>query len=264
MDTLFFITAKGLSPIVRVESWVLLLLLLAAIAFQRGKFGLGQVYLYSSIATYVVLGIFPIGELLLLPLEGRFPTRPHVEAPVGIIVLGGAEDYRRTQATGLPELNEAAERFLTGIALAKAYPDSSILFSGGSGAILSSDASNARVPAQIFAEGGISASRLLLENTSRNTAENAVLALRLDLPSGGPWLLVTSAFHMPRALGAFCAAGWTNLVPYPVDFRGTGAIAIEWAPAEHIVSFNLAAKEWIGLLVYRLTGRTDSFLSEGC
>lgn len=265
MDSLFFITAKIFWFFARVESWIVLLLLLAALAFQRGQLRRGNTCLLSAISALLILGIFPVGDFFLHPLEARFPARPIVEAPAGIIVLGGAEEAPRTRATGLPAVNDAAERFLAGIALAKTYPEAKIIFSGGSGALLGSGVSGATVAAQIFADSGIAADRVVLERDSRNTAENAGLTrLRVDPTSDGPWLLVTSAFHMPRAVGAFCAAGWTNLVPYPVDFRAAGGMATGWNLARNMRNFNLAMKEWIGLVAYRMTGRTDSLLSEGC
>lgn len=112
---------------------------------------------------------------------------------------------------------------------------------------------------------GLDPDRLILEANSRNTAENAELSLRLRPEGEGGWLLVTSAFHMPRAVGTFCQAGWTDIVPWPTDFR-TSSITplIRWDLAGHLDDLNTAFKEWLGLLVYRVTDRTLALFPAGC
>ncbi len=113
---------------------------------------------------------------------------------------------------------------------------------------------------------GLPEERLIVEDRSRTTAENAVLALeRIGGSHDGAWVLVTSAWHMPRSLGTFCAAGWRNLIPYPVDYRGGAFFGdIGWGLAGNLDKVNSGVKEWIGLLAYRLTGRTAAFFPEGC
>jgi uncharacterized SAM-binding protein YcdF (DUF218 family) len=70
-----------------------------------------------------------------------------------------------------------------------------------------------------------------------------------------PWLLVTSAWHMPRALATFRKAGWI-VTPYPVDFRtGTETPWTEYSLANGAKKWQLALHEWVGLLAYRLAGR---------
>jgi uncharacterized SAM-binding protein YcdF (DUF218 family) len=88
---------------------------------------------------------------------------------------------------------------------------------------------------------GLSEDRLIVEGRSRTTAENAVFSRAIAPDLEGPWILVTSAFHMPRALRTFCAAGWHNLVPYPTDYRG-GKIwdQMGWKIAENLTDLNIA------------------------
>lgn len=95
-------------------------------------------------------------------------------------------------------------------------------------------------------------------------AENAARSLELVGRRAGPWVLVISAFHMPRAVGTFCAAGWRNIIPYPVDFRGAGQLELGWDLGGGLSKLNMGLKEWIGLVAYRVTGRMDSLWPRAC
>ncbi|WP_246003899.1 YdcF family protein [Histidinibacterium lentulum] len=248
----------------RPESWIVLLLVAALLAFRRNRPRLGQRTLLTSLLLLLGIGILPLGELLIRPLEQRFPARPEVVDPAGIIILGGAEDARTTEATGLPEVNEAGDRFLAGLALARAHPGARLIFTGGSGSLLDQGVSGADAAERLFAEAGVAPERVLLEGASRNTAENAALTRELVGAAEGPWVLVTSAFHMPRSVATFCAAGWRDVVPYPVDYRGAGNLPFGWDLAERLRTLNTVVKEWIGLVAYRLTGRTEALVPDGC
>ena len=108
---------------------------------------------------------------------------------------------------------------------------------------------------------GVASDRLVLENQSRNTHENAVFTRDLLQPeSTQSWLLITSAFHMPRSVSLFRRAGFT-VVPWPVDYRTTGDERPGFAQDNAIDSLTnttIAIREWVGLVAYRVTGRTDS------
>ena len=110
---------------------------------------------------------------------------------------------------------------------------------------------------------GVPAQRMTFENRSRNTYENATMTRAIVQPRPGErWLLVTSAAHMPRSMGIFRRAGW-NMIAYPVDYRTFGD-ARDVRPTtlalDALRRIDAALHEWIGLLVYRLTGKTDSLL----
>jgi uncharacterized SAM-binding protein YcdF (DUF218 family) len=112
----------------------------------------------------------------------------------------------------------------------------------------------------LLATLGVDPGRVLLDREARNTHENAVNAMALAQPQPGEvWLLVTSAFHMPRSIGAFRRAGWT-ITAYPVDYI-TGPserflLDLDFAGGLSLASF--AVREWVGLLAYRWFGWTDS------
>ena len=178
----------------------------------------------------------------------------------GIIVLGGGEDARASAYWGQMQFNEGGDRFAAGLALARQFPDARLLFAGGSGALrdlAGADVSEASIAERFFLDQGIDPDRLLLEGRSRNTSENARLSLTLANPEADDtWVLVTSAFHMPRAMRSFEAAGWTGLVPYPVDYRTAGFTDdIGWNLTGNLLVLNTAIRETFGQLAYRLTGR---------
>ena len=126
MDTLFFIASKVFWTLARPESWIVLLLLLSLLAFRRGRNRFGQRTLTASLAFLLAVGMLPIGEILLRPLETRFPRDPHVIDPAGIIVLGGGEIASASAASGLPEINEAGDRFIAALALAERFPEARV------------------------------------------------------------------------------------------------------------------------------------------
>ncbi len=150
-----------------------------------------------------------------------------------------------------------------GVALARAFPRAKLVFSGGSGSLLPQDETEADAARKFWRELGVPDSQMMFEDKSRNTWENALFTQKLVHPGAGErWLLVTSAWHMPRAMGIFRALGM-NPVAFPVDFRtfgtdedlkppGDGAMAVRNAET--------AIREWIGLIAYWLTGKTDALL----
>lgn len=265
METLFFVVAKSVWALIRPET---VLLALFALAVLLGHLRVRRASLWTgtlALALALVIAVLPVARLLYASLESRHPAMPQVEAPVGILILGGGEELGPRRGGGLPQVNEAGERYLAALALAHAHPDAWVMFAGGAATLSGGTGRNARMSARVFEEAGIEPSRILLENSSRNTAENAANALSVRPPGteAGPWLLVTSAWHMPRALGTFCAAGWEGLIPWPTDFR-SGRLDPGFNFAQNLRELNTATKEWVGLLGYRATGRTEQLLPEGC
>jgi uncharacterized SAM-binding protein YcdF (DUF218 family) len=196
----------------------------------------------------------------LQPIERSYPLSPSLDQVDGIIVLGGGEDPRSSAFWGQLQLQEGGERYTAALALTLRFPQARLLFTGGSGALrdlAGAETSEADMAGRFFLEQGIAPERLLLEGQSRNTAENARLSLALATPvSGETCVLVTSAFHMPRAMRSFEAAGWTGLIPWPVDYR-TSAFTdgIGWNLADNLQVLNTAVREQVGQIVYRLSGR---------
>jgi uncharacterized SAM-binding protein YcdF (DUF218 family) len=264
-DTLFFVLSKLFWFLVQPESWCVILLFLAWIALVRQWLNMARRLVGLTLALTLLIGFLPIGQVLVRPLETRFPAMPDLKTPAGIIVLGGAEDPRMAHASGLPETNDAGERLSAGVALALAYPDAPLIFAGGSGAFMGQGFSGATMAKNYFLSFGIPAERMILEHGSRNTAENAALTLEItDQTKEGPWVLVTSAFHMPRSVATFCAAGWRNIQAFPVDYRGVAPLRVNWSFSRNLDLLDIALKEWIGLVAYEVTGRVETKYAMGC
>ncbi len=234
-------------------------LLMGTRTWQR----LGRRLVGVAAAAGLAVTVLPLGTWLALPLENRFPAPARLPERVdGIVVLGGAVDQLLTAARGQPALRADAERMTAFVALARRYPAARLVFTGGSGRLARQEIKETVAARLLFEELGLDVERVLFEDRSRNTYENAVYSYRLAAPRPQEtWLLVTSAYHMPRAVGCFRRAGW-RVVPYPVDFRTGGSYG--YAPplyfAEALEELGLAAHEWVGLAAYRLMGRTDRLL----
>lgn len=265
---MFFYLAKIVWFVVQPSNAMALLLGLGIVLLLFGARRLGGYAIILSTAGVLVFGFSPAGNILIQPLEDRFPQRP-VSAdggggPVtGIVLLGGGLETIITTARGTPALNEAGDRLTTFAALARAHPEARLILSGGIGGLFFRDVDEAEVGAQLLAGLGIDPGRLELEDQSRDTYENARFSRRLANPQPGErWLLVTSAFHMPRAIGCFRTAGF-QIEAVPTDYRTRGPE--DWGRGFYAVSeglrrTDLAVREWVGLIVYFVTGRTESLL----
>ena len=211
----------------------------------------------------LLMAFGPLGGLLAGPLEARFPPPPDTMAPPdGIVVLGGAIDERLSADRDRPTLVDAAERLTAPIALKRKYPSARLVFAGGSAALRGSPHVEADVVERFWREVGLDQNDILYERRSRNTYENAMFARELLHPKPGErWLLVTSAMHMPRAVGVFREAGF-DVIAYPVDYRTSGAGRLEFprSPTKALGVVEFAAHEWVGLVVYWLAGKSDALL----
>ncbi|MGV8954553.1 MAG: YdcF family protein, partial [Cypionkella sp.] len=179
-----------------------------------------------------------------------------------IIMLGGATVGRVSAARGVTELNDAGDRLMETLRLAELYPQARLVLSGGSGALEGEVEAEAAIAAKFFVAMGIAPNRLVLEDQSRNTAENAQGTAALLGDVSGVTMLVTSAFHMPRSVGLFRKVGMA-VVPWPVDYRSTGTegVGIDLVnPVLNLTTTGVALREWIGLAVYAVTGRIDDIL----
>ncbi len=258
-----FVLSKILWPLLQPGNLVLLMLVAAVMLRWRGRDKAARKVAVVAIAGLLLMAALPLGRWLAAPLEDRFPAPTAVPAQVhGIIVLGGPELGPLSRDRGQPQLRDGAERFMAAADLARQRPSARLTFTGGSGSLSGDKTAGATVAGPIFAQLGIPAARVELESTSRNTWENATHSLATFQPTADQtWLVVTSALHMPRAMGCFRAAGWpARLVPWPVDYVTStrGARWPTWDMVDGSRRTERAVREWLGLLAYRLMGRTDA------
>jgi len=221
----------------------------------------GRKLLAFSVAALLVCGYLPIGKLLIVPLETRFsPWRAEDGEPAGIIVLGGGVDPVLSTAHGTPVIDSSGARIVVAAALARRYPRTRLVYAGGNSDLLQQQAKEADVASAMFESLGIGRERLQIEKQSRNTEENVRFSkVLVDPKPGETWLLVTSAFHMPRSIGIFRKNGFL-VQPYPVDWKTRGRsdkFTIQSNFLSGLELTNIAVHEWIGLLAYRLTGKID-------
>jgi uncharacterized SAM-binding protein YcdF (DUF218 family) len=220
----------------------------------------GRIVLAISVALIVIDGLSPFGSTLVSILEDRFPSwDAHRPPPTGFIILGGAVEPELSQAHASPALNDAAERITIVAELALRYPSAQFIFSGGNGNMLGGPPEADEVM-HLFETFGVPKERVRLERRSRNTYENALFTKELAQPKPGEtWVVVTSAYHMPRAIGSFRAVGF-NVAAYPVDWRTSAAedrsLLVEFTGG--LGATDMAAHEYIGLFTYWLTGRSSA------
>ncbi|WP_270935759.1 YdcF family protein [Falsiroseomonas oryzae] len=260
MDDVLFVASKVFWALMRPNTLALVLSVLGLVLLWR-RHRIGRWPLALGLGWYVAVFVLPVAALLTLPLEERFarPATPPAQV-TGIVVLGGAVEQDLTQAHGIPALNGAAERMTEAVALALRHPQAKLVFTGGSAAVVPGGPTEADTARRLFADLGLPPERLVFEAESRNTHENAVFTHRLLRPRPGEtWLLVTSASHMPRSMGSFRAAGW-QVVPWPVNYT-TGrdpSLWWNWPFPTRLNQAEAALREWVGLVAYRLLGRTDA------
>lgn len=221
----------------------------------KARLALGM--LWVGLAVLGLLGFKAIPDALLRPLENRYPvpTAQDVDRHVGIIVLGGATGHPGIyQAHGQVPLSEAAERMTVPVGLMRQHTKLELVFSGGEGRLLTTGMTEAELAKAFYKQQDVDMSRVQLEGGSRTTRENAYqVAALLGERCKQPWLLVTSAWHMPRAMAEFETVG-CKVTPYPVDFM-TGASTpwTEYSLAYSLVRWQIALHEWLGLMVYGMT-----------
>jgi len=207
----------------------------------------------------VLLAVFPLGRIGTAVLEDRFPRPPLPERVDGIVVLSGLIDPVLTKQRGQLAVGGSVERLLEFMRLGRLYPGARMVFSGGSGSVLDTELREADDARLLMDELGFDTSRVVFERDSRNTWENAVMSREAVSPEPGEvWVLVTSAAHMPRAVGCFRKAGFP-VVPWPVDYSTPGLAHVR--PVFNLLGglggINGAAHEWLGLVAYSLLGRTS-------
>ncbi|UDL90301.1 YdcF family protein [Mesorhizobium sp. PAMC28654] len=257
---MFFYLSKIFWFFIQPLNLSIFLLLAGVIA---ATFGRRRLAVAGSVLAFMILALSTwtsLGALMLNPLEERFPRPSLPEKVDGIVVLGGGFEGAINLVRGGYELNAGGDRMVETAVLARLFPEAKIVVSGGSGELILDGEGDATTAPRLLGALGVAADRLILENKSRNTYENAIFTRQMVAPKPGEtWLLVTSAFHMPRAKALFDKAGFAT-VPWPVDYRTSGREGVGLFrdnAADSLQTTTMAIREWIGLFAYWLSGRID-------
>ncbi|MDR3449097.1 MAG: YdcF family protein [Alphaproteobacteria bacterium] len=209
----------------------------------------------------LAIAVLPVGDWALTPLEDRFANEKLPDHVDGIVVIGGDEQAAISEFRGVPVALDSMRRYMTVAMLAKRYPDAKLVFSGGpvyprpGTRIVDAD-----VARDAMAAMGVPAERMIFEKESRNTYENATDAAAIVHPQPGEnWVLVTSAWHMPRAMGCFRQAGW-HVFAAPTGYFTMGHYRVRFMFRfdDELRMLTFAVHEYIGLVAYSLMGRTDA------
>ncbi len=262
---MFFPLSKLIFFVITPSNFLILIGLIGCLLlFTEVGRNLGRALALAGFLGLLIAGLGPLSAWVLLPLENRFPAFADDGAPVtGIVVLGGAVEADTSMSRDQITVNDAGEREIALADLARRYPQARLVFSGGSGAMREHPISEAEIVSRFADSLGVPRNRLILEQQSRNTRENAVFSARMTQPKPGErWLLVTSAWHMPRAMGCFREAGFP-VTAYPVDYRTSGprdATRLTTFASDGLSEFDIGVKEWIGLIAYKLAGYTKTWV----
>jgi uncharacterized SAM-binding protein YcdF (DUF218 family) len=261
---MFFVLSKVLTFFCLPSNLLVALGLAGLILGVIGRRRAAAAALALAIVGLALAGWSPLPNLLLETLEDRFPPYADDGVPVaGIIVLGGSFDTLVSGSRGVVALNDSAERLTEAVALARRDPAAKLVFTGGDWTLFAEGPSEASLARRFFSEFGVPPERVVFEDQARTTSENALNLKALLVPKPGErWLLLTSGFHMPRSIGSFRAAGF-DVVAYPVDFRTRGRT--DWLQLTPTLSdglrkLDIAAREYWGLVAYRLAGRSSELL----
>lgn len=265
---MFYVLSKVVFFFVTPSNIIWIVMSVALLALWRGRVRSAGRLVVAALALMLVLGFSPLGNWLLYPLEQRF-ERPTSEVAdpsrlgrfAGIILLGGFENGRVTTARGTIALNEAAERLTETVRLARALPDVRVVYAGGAARLLLAEDDAAAAIASYMVALGVDRSRIVVDDRSRTTWENAWFLHEVLKPRAGErYLLVTSAAHMPRSIGTFRKVGF-EVEAWPADYITAGGADLVRPMPTLLVGLkrvDAAVKEWIGLVGYFASGRSSA------
>ncbi len=261
MDTLFFIVSKVAWAVLDPLN-LMVFMVLAGVLLMRRLPTAGKGLTTLGLGLLLLNMAYPVGDWLMAPLESRF-ERPHPmpDDIDGIILLGGGEELGRSLSWKQPQLGLGGDRYMEAVWLARLYREVPIYFSGGAGSVQMQGAgAEGSIARTLLRRLGIDGHRLVIESDSRNTWEN-FNNLKERLRPDGRYLLITSAYHMPRCVGIARKLG-IRVIPWPTDYRSYAPAyrKVDFDLFDHLESLRPAVREWIGLTAYHLTGKTSEWL----
>jgi uncharacterized SAM-binding protein YcdF (DUF218 family) len=257
---MFFYLSKVFWFLADPGNLILIAIFLVAFFAWMKWFNILKILITFTAISAAIVTFLPIGTLIINHLENRFPEARSFPADIeGIIVLGGVVDPHLTKNRNQISINSAAERITEFARLSNIYPQAKLVYSGGSGDPERQGLKEADFIFPLLEALNINLERVIFENQSRNTIENATFTKKLVSPSlNQHWIIITSAFHMPRAVATFRQYKW-NVLAYPVDYRTPYEIKFKLSLnfISSLSLFSLAIHECIGLIFYWLSGHTN-------
>jgi len=267
MDNIFFILSKLIWPLIMPENLIVLALIITSILLILKKDKLAKKWLLSTSSIVLIITVLPIGAWLTYPLETHFPTKPILPKQVdGIILLGGSFIPSTSQAWDKVQTNDYSDRIYNFLALMQQYPKAKAIFTGGQASINGQYPSEAYFAKQLFDSLGIESNRIIYDDKARNTYENIINTKKLaQAKPKENWVVVTTAYHLPRTIGLFCQQNWP-VIPYPADFHTNPneLFSATFDFSGNLQQLNEAIHEWVGLMAYYLTGKTPQWLPNQC
>jgi uncharacterized SAM-binding protein YcdF (DUF218 family) len=255
---MFFIFSKIMWLLLAPANFILILFLLSGLIWFFNK-KLSRVAFLSAGTLFVLIGIFPIGHNLLVYLEKNYEQSfLEDKAFEGILVLGGYFSPDIYNAKKIPSLNSNGDRVVEALRLIQQFPHAKIIFSGKVGSLRKYSVSETEITKEFLRPFDIKADQIIFESNSRNTYENIKFSYELLKPEPEEeWLLLTSAYHMNRAMRVAKSYNW-KLIPHPVDYRTNGKYKIfpyALKVSHSFYQFEIALKELVGLIFYRFSGK---------
>ena len=248
----------------RIMYWVfynqVVIILVLAFFYLLNKNKKIEFFLRKFLLAYIlIVAIFPTGTLMLYSLESKYMHQVNEFKDVdGILVLSGMESTHMTEEHGQFYLKGSQSRIIESIRLQKKHPNARVIFSGGSGDYFSKDVTSS-VPKQFYDEFAFDPKMITFESQSTNTYENIINSKTLIKPEvTEKWILITSAFHMNRSINTAANLKW-ELTPYPVDFKLSKDLfseILKFNLLENIKHFQIASHEMLGIMIYKLMGRS--------
>ena len=261
------IISRGSWLILQPSNFLILLLILSfiGILLKQHNSHWYKISIRVNLTTLFIISLISFTNLaswIMWPLEARFAEFNKIsmsEKYSGIIVLAGAERTIISTHLNQPTFSNAGERLYQTVNVARKFPYLPLIHSGG---VIRNPSvwSENDVAEKFFHNNEIDLSRIRFDAQSYNTFTNAIESKKLfKANEDQKWLLIKSAYHMPRAVGAFQEAN-INIHPYPVDYRTPLKYYsfFRLSMSENFRTFDLAIHEYLGLIAYYLSGRSKN------
>jgi uncharacterized SAM-binding protein YcdF (DUF218 family) len=272
---MFIYLSKIIPPLLYPLGLVCLMLLAGLLSQRKPRL---QRWLFTGALLLLWLASTRLPSTLLVRgLETRYTTpaslsasalEKGLEQPVAdaIVILGGGTSPAHPPRP-IPEMGSSGDRVIYAAYLYKHGAASNLLISSGRIEWLDTQDEPTQDMLFLLEMLGVPEEAVWFEDQSRNTYENAVFSQKILAEHNiQRIILVTSASHMPRAVGLFEKVG-LQVIPAPTDFALTDADLqqlyspnlatqiLNWLPSpSNLELIGVAIKEYLGIFVYRLRG----------